>query len=40
MWLRVERWGCGLASAGIMLIHALERYNRHVADREPFLEFN
>ena len=24
----------------VMLIHAFERYNRHVADREPFLEFD
>ena len=24
----------------VMLIHALERYNRHVADRELFLEFD
>ncbi len=26
--------------AAVMFIHALERYNRHVADREPFLEFD
>lgn len=26
--------------AAVVLIHALERYNRHVADREPFLEFD
>lgn len=26
--------------AAVVLIHALERYNRHAADREPFLEFD
>ena len=27
-----------LCLAVVMLVHVLERYNRHVADRQPFLE--
>jgi hypothetical protein len=31
-------WG-HMALLGVFAIHALERYNRHVVEAEPFLEF-
>lgn len=31
----VALWGI----LGVFLLHAIERYNRHVVDRTPFLEF-
>lgn len=32
----ISAW-CGIGA--VFLVHALERYNRHVVDRTPFLEF-
>jgi hypothetical protein len=41
---KIEMWGTGsqigyTCLLAVMLIHACERYNRHVADRQPFWEF-
>jgi hypothetical protein len=37
--LRYVEWVTGVGLALIFITHLLERYNRHVVERTPFLEF-